>query len=142
MILPVGAAETRTLMLIHGGEDTHFGLNEIELARTIGNQASIALENTRLYQSTVRTAERFAILNQASSEINSSLDPEEIYVFIHKAVQRLMPVEAFVIALLDQEKTGDRGRLPDGWRPARAQPAPAARQRAEWTCRSPAVNPC
>jgi GAF domain-containing protein len=103
MILPVGTAETRMLMFVHGGEQTRFGVNEIELARTIGNQASISLENTRLYQSTVQTAERFAILNQVSSEINSSLDPEEIYVFIHKAVQRLMPVEAFVIALLDKE---------------------------------------
>ena len=103
MILPLGAAETRALVLIHGGEETRFGLNEIELARTIGNQASIALENARLYQSTVQTAERFAILNQASSEINSSLDPEEIYVFIHKAAHRLMPVEAFVIALLNKE---------------------------------------
>ncbi|RJP54704.1 MAG: GAF domain-containing protein [Anaerolineaceae bacterium] len=103
LILPVGTAETRMLVLVHGGEDTRFGLNEIELARTIGNQTSISLENTRLYQSTVRTAERFAILNQVSSEINSSLDPEEIYVFIHKAVQRLMPVEAFAIALLDKE---------------------------------------
>ena len=103
MILPLGMAESRALVLIHGGEDTHFGLNEIELARTIGNQTSIALENTRLYQSTVQTAERFAILNQASSEINSSLDPEEIYVFIHKAAGQLMPVEAFVITLLDKE---------------------------------------
>lgn len=103
MILPLGAAESRALALIHAGEQTRFGLNEIELARTIGNQASIALENARLYQSTVRTAERFAILNRASSEINSSLDPEEIYVFIHKAAGRLMPVEAFVITLLDKE---------------------------------------
>ena len=103
MALPLGAVETRALVLIHGGEDTRFGLNEIELARTIGNQASIALDNARLYQSTVQTAERFAILNQASSEINSSLDPEEVYVFIHKAAKRLMPVEAFVITLLDKE---------------------------------------
>jgi signal transduction histidine kinase/GAF domain-containing protein len=103
MILPLGANEGRFLVIIHGGEETRFGLNEIELARTVGNQTSIALENTRLYQSTLQTAERFAILNQASSEINSSLDPEEIYVYIHRAVQRLMPVEAFVIALLDKE---------------------------------------
>jgi GAF domain-containing protein/nitrogen-specific signal transduction histidine kinase len=103
MILPLGTAETRALVLVHGGEETHFSLNEIELARTIGNQTSIALENARLYQSTVLTAERFAILNQASSEINSSLEPEEIYVFIHKAAGRLMPVEAFVITLLDKE---------------------------------------
>jgi len=103
MILPLGAAEVRALIVLHGGETARFGLTEIELARTIGNQASIALENARLYQSTVQTAERFVVLNQASSEINSSLDPEEIYLFIHKAVQRLMPTEAFVIALLDKE---------------------------------------
>jgi len=103
MILALGAGETRRLLLVHGGPGTRFGLNEIELARTLGNQASIALENTRLYQSTARTAERLEILNTASSEISSSLDPEEIYTFIHKAAQQLMPVEAFVIALLDKE---------------------------------------
>ena len=102
MILSLGGGENRTLLLVHGGAGTRFGLNEIELARTLGNQASIALENTRLYQSTVRTAERLEILNTASSEISSSLDPEEIYTFIHKAAQQLMPVEAFVIALLDK----------------------------------------
>ena len=125
MILPLGAAESRALALIHAGEQTRFSLNEIELARTIGNQASIALENARLYQSTVRTAERFAILNQASSEINSSLDPEEIYLFIHKAVQRLMPVEAFVIALLDKENQEIEGAyLMDGDQRAPSQRLP------------------
>ncbi len=103
MILPLGVAATRALILVHAGEGTHFGRNEIELARTLVNQASIALENARLYQSSVQTAERFAILSQVSSEISSSLDPEEVYAFIHKAAQRLMPVEAFVIALLDKE---------------------------------------
>lgn len=103
MILSVGPTESRTLVLIHAGGESRFGMNEIELARTLANQSSIALENARLYQSTVQTAERFAILNQASSEINSSLDPDEIYVFIHKAAGRLMPVEAFVITLLDKE---------------------------------------
>ena len=103
MILSLGTGEGRTLLLVHGGTGSRFGLNEIELARTLGNQASISLENTRLYQSTVRTAEQLEILNQASSEISSSLDPEEVYVYIHKAAKKLMPVEAFVIALLDKE---------------------------------------
>ena len=103
MILPLGSSEGRTLLFVHGGAGSRFALNEIELARTLSNQATISLENTRLYQSTVRTAERLEILNQASSEISSSLDPEEVYVFIHKAAQKLMPVEAFVIALLHKE---------------------------------------
>jgi hypothetical protein len=44
------------------------------------NQASIALENARLYQSTLSTAERFSILNQASYQVGANLDPEQIYM--------------------------------------------------------------
>ena len=83
--------------------ESRFGLNELEVARTITNQATVALENARLFQSSVRTAERFAILNETSSQI-SALDPEEVYVAVHKAAERLMPLESFVITLLDLEK--------------------------------------
>ncbi len=116
LILPLGAPpEPRALVFVHGGGDSRFGLTEIELARTIGNQASIALENARLYQSTVRTAEQFSILNRASSQISASLDPEEIYKAVHSAAKRLMPVESFVIALLDKERQDIEGAyLMDG----------------------------
>ena len=79
-------------------------MNELEVARTITNQATVALENARLFQLSVRTAERFAILNETSSQVSSSLDPEEIYVAVRKAAERLMPMESFVITLLDEEK--------------------------------------
>jgi GAF domain-containing protein/nitrogen-specific signal transduction histidine kinase len=91
------------LMLEIAGERS-FTAAEVELARTIANQAAIGLENARLYQSTVRTAERFAVLNQASAEIGVSLEPDEIYASIHGAAERLMPVDAFIISLLDEEK--------------------------------------
>ncbi len=104
MILPLGISQAWAFILLHSNQPARFGVTEVELARTIGNQASIALENARLYQSTVQTAERLAILNQVSSEINASLDPEEIYVFIHKAIQRLMPVDGFLLALRDKEQ--------------------------------------
>jgi GAF domain-containing protein len=105
LVLPlVSGQNLRALLFAHIAGDGRFTLTEIELARTIANQAAIALENARLYQSTVRTAERFSILNRASSLIGASLDPEEIYIAIHEAVGRLMPVEAFVISLLDEEK--------------------------------------
>lgn len=84
------------------GEE-RFGSNEIEVSLTITNQSTIALENARLYQSTVRTAERLAILNETSSLVSASLDPEEVYVSVHKAAERLMPAESIVITLLDQE---------------------------------------
>ena len=104
LIMPlVSSGNLRALIFIQQDRPTRFSLNEIELARTLTNQASIALENARLYQSTLSTAERFSILNQASYQVSSNLDPEQIYIAVHKAAQRLMPVESFVISLLDEE---------------------------------------
>src|SRR5688572_314265 len=104
LILPlVSSGNLRALIFIHQDQAIRFSLTEIELARTLTNQASIALENARLYQSTLSTAERFSILNQASYQVSTNLDPELIYVAVHKAAQRLMPVESFVISLLDEE---------------------------------------
>ncbi|RME86986.1 MAG: GAF domain-containing protein, partial [Anaerolineae bacterium] len=105
MIIPLVSGTTlHALLLAHFDREGRFSPTEIELARTIANQASIALESARLYQSTLTTAERLSILNQVSFEISTSLDPEQIYAAIHEAAKRLMPVESFVIALLDEEK--------------------------------------
>ncbi len=80
-----------------------FGPDELELMRTIANQASIALQNASLYDSVVRTADRLNILNQVSTDISASLDLETVYSTLHWAVGKLMPTEAFVISLLDEE---------------------------------------
>ncbi|MGE5373583.1 MAG: GAF domain-containing protein, partial [Bacteroidota bacterium] len=104
LILPlVSGANLRALIFVRQTEAVRFSLNEIELARTLTNQASIALENARLYQSTLFTAERFSILNQASYQVGANLDPEQVYLAVHKAAERLMPVESFVISLLDEQ---------------------------------------
>jgi len=104
LVLPLASgANLRALVFIHQKESIRFSLTEIELARTLTNQASIALENARLFQSTLTTAERFSILNQASYQVGANLDPEQIYTAVHQAAQRLMPVESFVISLLDEE---------------------------------------
>jgi len=102
LVLPlVSGVILRSLIFVHQSESVRFSLTEIELARTLTNQASIALENARLFQSTLFTAERFSILNQASYQVGANLDPEQIYIAVHKAAERLMPVESFVISLLD-----------------------------------------
>ncbi len=98
-----GGGEMRSLMFVLMKGDTRFGPNEIELGRTITNQAAIALESARLYQSTLQTAERLSTLSQVSYQISSSLNPEEIYSSIHKAAERLMPVDSFLIGLGDEE---------------------------------------
>ncbi len=105
LILPLTSGQNLSaLIFVQNAGDARFGSNELEIARTITSQATIAMENARLYQSTVRTAERFSILNETSSQISSSLDPEQVYVFAQKAAEQLMPAESFIITLLDEEK--------------------------------------
>jgi PAS domain S-box-containing protein len=106
LILPLatGQSTLTALLFVQMSGTDRFGVNELEIARTITNQATIALENARLYQSSVRTADRFYVLNSTSSLVNASLDPEEIYASVHKAAERLMPLDTFVITLYDEEK--------------------------------------
>ncbi|MBI5951547.1 MAG: GAF domain-containing protein [Chloroflexi bacterium] len=123
LVLPLTSGQNLTaLVFAQMTGENRFGLNELEIARTITSQATVALENARLFQSSVRTAERFAILNETSSHI-SALDPEEVYIAVHKAAERLMPLDAFVITLLDVDRNEvdavymfDRGRRLPGER--------------------------
>jgi PAS domain S-box-containing protein len=104
LVLPlVSGTSLRALMFVHMGDPYRFTPTEIELARTISNQAAIALESARLYQDTVSRAEQLATINRASYEIALSLDPEEIYASIHRAASQMMAAESFVIALVDEQ---------------------------------------
>ncbi len=110
LVLPlVGATNLRALLFVHMAEAHHFSPTDIDLATTIGNQAAVALESARLYQATVSRAEQLTTINRASYEMGLSLDPEQIYAAIHRAVSELMPAESFVIALLDEERKDIEG---------------------------------
>ncbi len=79
-----------------------------ELAQTFAHQAASAIENARLYQEAWQTAERRAILHRLSQDIlRGILSPEQTYQAIHRATERLMPCDAFVISLRDNEKAED-----------------------------------
>lgn len=105
LILPlVSGTNLRALMFVHMATEIRFSPTEIELARTIANQAAIALENARLYQDTVSRADQLTTINRASYEIGLSLNPEDIYAATHRAAAQLMPAESFVIALLDEQR--------------------------------------
>ncbi len=73
------------------------------LALSFAQQAAIAIENARLYEQAIKATDRWQILHQASQEIaRASQDPERVYQAMERAAGRLMPAEAFVIALLDE----------------------------------------
>jgi PAS domain S-box-containing protein/putative nucleotidyltransferase with HDIG domain len=82
-----------------------FNEQDLRLLETVAAQAAGALENARLYQDTVRAAERRAILYHASQEIaTAGLDLEQVYRSIHQAAAQLMPLDLFAIVLADKNE--------------------------------------
>ncbi|MBI2758892.1 MAG: GAF domain-containing protein [Chloroflexi bacterium] len=87
-----------------------YGDADAEMARAFGSHAAAAIENARLYQDAVRSTERRQVLHAASQEIaRISQDLQQVYASIHRAATQLMPTEAFVISLLDEERSEVEG---------------------------------
>lgn len=70
-----------TIGVIHvedQGEDRDWTGDEIAVINNIANQVAIALENARLFENTVRRAEREKRVLQITAKIRSTNDPEEM----------------------------------------------------------------
>ena len=91
------------IMALDKKELGFYTLTHIQIGTAFAGQATVALENARLYQSTLSTAARLEILNTMSAEVSANLETEKIYHAIHEAASRLMPVESFEIALFNEE---------------------------------------
>ena len=70
-----------TIGVIHvqdQGEDRLWSEDEITVVNSIANQVAVALENARLFENTVRRAEREKKVLQITAKIRSTNDPEEM----------------------------------------------------------------
>ena len=73
---------------------------DAELAQIFAHQAASAIENAHLYQKALQSAERHTILHKLSQDILRDIEsPEKTYRAIHKATEKLMRSDAFVISL-------------------------------------------
>jgi GAF domain-containing protein len=85
-------------------QENAFGEADERLLVTISGQLAVAIEKVRLYQDAVRVAERRAVVYRAAQEISASLDLEQVYAAIHRAVAQLMVGEEVMIALLGESR--------------------------------------
>ena len=101
--MQIGGRLVGAISMVDFDEKRKFTASDQRLLSLFAQQAAIAVENARLYQSTRHAADRRAVLHKVSQEIVAvRLDPETIYTAIHQAAGALMATEAFAITLYDK----------------------------------------
>jgi signal transduction histidine kinase len=73
----------------------------LEALKALANHLGGALERIRVEEALRQSAERGVILYRATEEISASLDPEQIFRAIHRAVAQVMPCDALAMDLYD-----------------------------------------
>jgi len=119
-----GTRSLMTVPLVVGGqvigtigldatEPRSFTDTEIELAMTIANQASVAIEKARLFIETQQRAveldaqaKRMALVNRVSTRLAETLDPQQIYEIVLHELQDALRVDFSGLVLFEDEHTG------------------------------------
>ncbi len=81
---------------------------DLELFATIGVNAAVALENALLYQETQQNAAQLARLNEISTLMNASLNPEQVLELVATSVIEVAGCDKAGIYLLDDEEEDPR----------------------------------
>jgi PAS domain S-box-containing protein len=66
-------------------------------------------ERKRAEAEILRMVERWSIVYRAGEEIGASLEPEQVFAAVHRAVEQVMPCEDFVISLYDENRNEMQG---------------------------------
>ena len=91
------------LLVLDRSPERSFNAGEGEALESLAGHAAVALKNSRLYEESYRRAEFLASVNEVGKALASTLRPEELYPAIFQGVASVMPVEAFFIALWEEE---------------------------------------
>jgi diguanylate cyclase (GGDEF)-like protein len=103
--LKLGAQVIGILGLAHDYQSGRtFDLEEVEALDQFATLATLTIDNVRLYQSAIKAAERRTTLYHAAQDISASLDVEEVYAALHRAVAQVMPCEDFIIDFYDESQ--------------------------------------
>ena len=85
-------------------QEDAFDEDGARLTQIFATQAAIAIENARLYRNARDFSTRQRVLHQVSQEIiRTGADLDQLYSRIHRAASKLMPTDAFVISILDED---------------------------------------
>ena len=97
--------EVKGAIVLESDELNAYSKNDENLLNALAGSTAIALENAGLYQDALRASERRAVLHRISQDIvRFTQDLEQLYTSIHKAAEKLMPCDVFMITLQNETK--------------------------------------
>ncbi|MBI3484275.1 MAG: GAF domain-containing protein, partial [Acidobacteria bacterium] len=89
------------VMAVHSNQTRAFDEGHLELMRVLASEASIAIENARLFREEQKKARQLALLNDISRSAITTLNPEEILATISQEMEEALTFDHIGIGLLD-----------------------------------------
>ena len=105
----VSGGSLSTILFIQIPVNQHLNPAEIELALTIANQASVALDGARLFQEVQQRAQEAAALAEVGRDVSATLDLEELLNRIVVYAKDLLQVETSAVHIPEPESNVLRG---------------------------------
>lgn len=91
------------LGVFHLKQDGLFTEADRDVLVTLAGQASVAIENALLYEQTRRRAQALASLNEITTQMSSSLDPEQTLQLVAQSITRVVGGDKAAIYLTSQD---------------------------------------
>jgi PAS domain S-box-containing protein len=79
-----------------------FSSADITSLSMLADQATIAVENARLFEQTQRQLQEMAVINEIGHALSATVHLDELLAVLRQQVARLVPAESFYVALYDQ----------------------------------------
>ena len=88
-------------LCIYSDRERAYDEGHLELLRVLASEASIAIENARLFQNERTKARQLSLLNMISRDAIATLNPDEVLNKITEQLENGLPYDHIGIALLD-----------------------------------------
>jgi len=89
------------VMAVHSAKERAFDEGHVEFLRVLASEASIAMENARLFAEEQKKARQLAMINNVSSHAITTLDPGEMLSKITAEMEKHLGYDHIGIAVLD-----------------------------------------
>ncbi len=93
----------------------YFNYEFASLAQTFANQATIAIENAKLYTETKQRLQELETVSRVSSALRAAQDTNEMFPILLNEIKSIIQTDAATVFLFDEEKNALTVRATSGW---------------------------